>query len=469
MRTIIRHFRDVLFTELFPARKGDVVPKTLIFAKDDNHAENIVRLMREEFGKGNDFCQKITYRAKRNPEDILQDFRNSYHPRVAVTVDMIATGTDVRAIEILLFMRQVRSRGYFEQMRGRGTRVISETELTGVTSDAKAKTHFILVDAVGLTEAEMIDPPVVQERKRTIPFKQLLESIAYGAHDQETVASLAHRLSRLQQRMTAEDKKQFAAAGECQSLPELIHPMIIALESQDPAQLSEATAPLRANPQLRNTLLAIHQRSEIIIDSESLDTVKESGFDSDATLSLRQSVEDFQTFIEENKDELGALQLLYNQPYGVRYLNRQQLQELAQALQAPPHFWTEEKLWSAYAQLDKDRVRGANTQRVLTDLIALVRHAIQPEGELAPYPEQVKARYEAWLAAQEKAGKQFTAEQHWWLERIATTIGLNLRFVPDDFDNDGEFYNRGGRFGARDVLGEEWMELLHEMNQELVV
>ncbi|MDX1417927.1 MAG: DEAD/DEAH box helicase family protein, partial [Candidatus Promineifilaceae bacterium] len=186
MRTIIRHFRDVLFTELFLGRTGDVVPKTLIFAKDDNHAENIVRIAREEFGKGNDFCQKITYRARRNPEDILQDFRNSYHPRIAVTVDMIATGTDVRAIEILLFMRQVRSRGYFEQMRGRGTRVISSTELEGVTHDAQVKTHFILVDAVGLTEAQMIDPPLVQERKRSVPFPKLLESIAYGAHDPDT-------------------------------------------------------------------------------------------------------------------------------------------------------------------------------------------------------------------------------------------------------------------------------------------
>jgi type I restriction enzyme, R subunit len=167
MRTIIRHFRDVLFTELFPERADRVAPKTLIFAKDDNHAENIVRIVREEFGKGNDFCQKITYKASRNPEDILQDFRNSYFPRMAVTVDMIATGTDVRAIEILLFMRQVRSRGYFEQMRGRGTRVIQPDELQAVTSDARHKTHFVLIDAVGLTEAEMIekDPPTCGRRR----------------------------------------------------------------------------------------------------------------------------------------------------------------------------------------------------------------------------------------------------------------------------------------------------------------
>ncbi len=469
MRTIIRHFRDVLFTELYPDRAGGVVPKTLIFAKNDNHAENIVRIVREEFGKGNDFCQKITYRAQRSPELILRDFRNGYNPRIAVTVDMIATGTDVRAIEILLFMRQVRSRGYFEQMRGRGTRIISADELQGVTADARHKTHFVLIDAVGLTEAEMIEPPRAQERKRTIPFDKLLEEIAYGQCDAATVSSLANRLSRLQQRLIPGDEQLIAGITGGGALPDIIHPLLAALESDAPSDLLAATELFRTNPNLRQALLEIHRRAEIIIDDVSIDGIKESGFDSDASLALRQSVEDFQKFITDNKDEITALQLLYNQPYGARYLNRQQLQELAQALQRPPHFWTEEKLWSAYAQLEKDRVRGARTQRVLTDLISLVRHALQPDDELAPYPDLVQARYDAWLAGQEKAGKQFSEEQRWWLDRIAGYIGLNLHFRPDDFDIDGAFFNRGGRWGARDVLGEEWMELLHEMNQVLVV
>ena len=229
IRTIIRHFRQVLFTELFPERQDQIVPKTLIFAKDDNHAENIVRIVREEFNKGNDFCQKITYRASRNPEDILQDFRNSYQPRIAVTVDMIATGTDVRAIEILLFMRQVRSRGYFEQMRGRGMRVIRMDDLQAVTADARHKSRFILIDAVGLTEAEMIEPPRVQERQPTVPFDRLLENIAYGQHDVETVASLANRLARLQHRLTAEDEQLIADYGGGGTLPDLIHPLLDAL------------------------------------------------------------------------------------------------------------------------------------------------------------------------------------------------------------------------------------------------
>jgi type I restriction enzyme R subunit len=160
---------------------------------------------------------------------------------------------------------------------------------------------------------------------------------------------------------------------------------------------------------------------------------------------------------------------LYNQPYEAQALTRQQLQELAMALKKPPHLWTEEKLWAAYAALEKDKVRGTNTQRVLTDLIALVRHALQPEGELAPYPAQVQARYVAWLAAQEGAGKQFSPEQRWWLDKIAQHIGLNLQIEPGDFEIDGEFVNRGGRWGAMETLGADWLQLLAEMNQKLVV
>jgi type I restriction enzyme R subunit len=220
---------------------------------------------------------------------------------------------------------------------------------------------------------------------------------------------------------------------------------------------------------LRQTLLAAHQRSEIIIDRLSQDVVKEAGFDQDATQQLRSAVDDFRRFIEENKDEITALQILYNRPYRAGELTRRQLKELAAALNRPPHFWTEEKLWRAYAQLEQDKVRGAATERVLTDLIALVRHALDPDEELAPYPQQVRRRYREWLAAQEAAGKEFTEEQRWWLDKIAEQIGLNLQMRPGDFDTIGDFYDRGGRWGAADALGEDWLQIVEEMNEKLVV
>ena len=156
IRTVVKTFRDKLFTEIFPGRKE--VPKTLVFAKDDSHAEDIVEIIREEFGKGNDFCKKITYRTTgEKTEDLIASFRNSYNPRIAVTVDMISTGTDIRPLECLLFMRDVQSSVYFEQMKGRGTRTISSTDLRAVTPDAENKTHFVIVDAVGVCESDKTD------------------------------------------------------------------------------------------------------------------------------------------------------------------------------------------------------------------------------------------------------------------------------------------------------------------------
>jgi type I restriction enzyme R subunit len=153
IRTVIGAFRDKLFTEIFPGRTE--VPKTLIFAKDDSHAEDIVKIVREEFAKGNDFAQKITYKTTgKKPEDLIAEFRNSYNPRIAVTVDMIATGTDIKPLEVVLFMRSVKSRGYFDQMKGRGVRIINDDDLQSVTPDAKTKDHYIIVDAVGVCERD---------------------------------------------------------------------------------------------------------------------------------------------------------------------------------------------------------------------------------------------------------------------------------------------------------------------------
>ncbi len=491
IRTVIRCFRDALFTEMYPERTGEVVPKTLIFAKDDNHAENIVRVVREEFGKGNDFCQKITYRAQRNPEDILKEFRNSYHPRIAVTVDMIATGTDVKPIEVLLFMRQVRSRGYYEQMRGRATRVISPTDLQAATSDAAHKTHFVLIDAVGLVEAGMTDTTPPLERRRSTPFNKLLEAIAFGADDADTVSSLAGRLARLQHQLTPADQAAIREAGGGRAAADLIGRLFDALDpdrqiaqaraaghlapdddaiAAAAAELRRiAVAPFRDSPDLRAALITAQARNEIIIDNVSIDAVAHSGFDAAATDRLRRTVDDFRQFIEANRDEIAALRILYNEPYGRARPTREELKELAAALQRPPHLWTEAALWNAYAALERDRVRGAGAPRVLTDLVALVRHALRPGGELRPYPEQVRARYEAWLAAGERAGKQFTPEQRWWLDKIAETIGLNLGIEPGDFDNDGAFLARGGRWAAAEALGPEWRDVLAEMNRELVV
>ncbi|MCP4686829.1 MAG: restriction endonuclease subunit R, partial [Desulfobacterales bacterium] len=166
IRNVIKAFRAKL-PVIFPHR--DEVPKTLIFAKTDSHADDIIEIVREEFAEGNDFCKKVTYKTEEDPKSILSSFRNEYNPRVAVTVDMIATGTDVKPLECLLFMRDVRSRNYFEQMIGRGTRTLIHDALKGVSPSARsAKTHFVIVDAVGVTRSIKTDSRPL-ERKRSVP------------------------------------------------------------------------------------------------------------------------------------------------------------------------------------------------------------------------------------------------------------------------------------------------------------
>ena len=220
IRTVIRAFRDRLFTEIFPTRQD--VPKTIIFAKDDSHADDIVRIVRQEFDKGNEFCQKITYKTTGvKPEDLLTSFRNSYNPRIVVTVDMIATGTDIKPVEVVFFMRNVRSRNFFEQMKGRGVRTISATDFNAVTPDARNKDRFVIVDAVGVTETELSDSYSL-DRRPTVPFDKLLDLVGMGDRDPEVLSSLASRLARLDRHLTPKDREAIEDASHGVPLQTLV-------------------------------------------------------------------------------------------------------------------------------------------------------------------------------------------------------------------------------------------------------
>src|SRR6266403_4344126 len=270
IRTVIRTFRDRLFTDIFPGRT--VVPKTLIFAKDDSHADDIVKIVREEFDKGNDFCQKITYRTTgASPKELIQRFRNSPNPRVAVTVDMIATGTDIKPLEIVMFMRSVKSRSFFEQMKGRGVRVISDTDFQSVTPDAKTKTHFVIVDAVGVCERDKTDSRPL-EQKPSVPLEKLMEHVAIGAREPELFSSLASRLIRLQKRIEPDLRAEVEKLSGGKTLSNIARDLLDAVdpdkvehaarllpEDRKPEAYAtlakQAVAPIATNPDLRNKIL----------------------------------------------------------------------------------------------------------------------------------------------------------------------------------------------------------------------
>ncbi len=487
IRIIIRTFRDKLFTDIFPGRKE--VPKTLIFAKDDSHAEDIVNIVREEFGKGNEFCKKITYRTTGDtPENLIAGFRNSYNPRIAISVDMISTGTDIRPLECLIFMRDVKSRVYFDQMKGRGTRVISSTDIEAVTPDTKHKTHFVIIDAAGVTESDKTDTRPL-ERKPTVPFDKLLLGIALGKRAEDSLTSLANRLARLNREIEEKDRAEIEQKSNGITLREMVNNLLDAVDpdvqterakelfnieepqeeqiEQATKQLVDEACTLFDNADLRNTLIEIKQRSEQTIDTVSKDEVLHAGGDDRAKERALATVNSFKQFIEENKDEITALQILYSRPYGSRHLTYESIKELAAAIEKPPYQLDAEKLWQAYLQLEKTKVRGAGVRRLLTDIISLIRFAMEEEPVLEPFADIVNARFEKWLAAQELAGRGFTPEQVEWLRMIKEHIASSVSISVEDFEY-APFHEKGGPVKARQLFGSELDTLIVNLSKELV-
>jgi len=471
IRTVVRTFRDKLFTEIFPNRTE--VPKTLVFAKDDSHAEDIVRILREEFGKGNDFVQKITYRTTgAKPEDLIASFRNSYFPRVVVTVDMIATGTDIKPLECVLFMRAVKSRTFFEQMKGRGVRIISPHDLQAVTPDAKSKDHFVIVDAVGVCERDKTDSRPM-DQKKSVPFDKLLQAVALGNTEPEVLSSVAARLARLDKALSESDKARIAQASGGATLKALAHDIVAALnpDASPEARSSrvlQAVKPL-CDPKLRNLLIELKKQSEQLIDTVTQDQVLEAGFSAAARERAKGVVESFERFIAEHKDEITALQILYNRPQRTRGapLTFDALKNLADALQAPPRLWTESQLWQAYAALDKSKVKGENRRRILADLVSLVRFAMHQDNELVPFPERVNVNFKAWIAgAASGRDKPFTEEQIKWLTMIRDHIAANLGIEADDFEL-SPFAQEGGIGKVYQLFGVELPVVLEAMTKEL--
>ena len=489
IRLIARTFRERLFTEIFPGRRE--VPKTLIFAKDDSHAEDIVRIFRQEFGKGDDFCQKITYLTTgRDPKDLIQDFRNSYNPRIAVTVDMIATGIDIKPVEIVMFLRTVKSRLLFEQMKGRGVRIIDPTELQAVTPDAIAKTHFVIVDCVGATEAELSDTQPM-ERKRTVSFKALLEHVALGGTDPDSYSSLANRLARLNLECGPKEHARIEDASGGRSLSDITKAIVEALDADNQeaearrrfnllpgaepteeqleqvtaAMLTQAAEPLAAKPALRQVLQEVKRQLEQVIDEISKDVLLEAGHSADAKAKARSVVQSFEKFIADNKDEIEALQFFYSQPYRKR-LNYADIRKLADAIESPPRSWTPERLWNAYALLEKDKVRGSSAARQLTDIVSLIRFALHQEDQLVPFPDKVKARFANWVAQQENKGRKFTPEQVKWLEMIRDHVATSVEMTPDVFGYT-PFAEQGGLGKAAQLFGKDLRPLLDELNEAL--
>lgn len=481
IRLVLETFRDKLFTEIFPGRR--TVPKTLIFAKDDNHAEEIVQQVREVFGKGNDFAAKITYSTK-DPKGHLQKFRNSTPLRIAVTVDMIATGTDVKPLECVMFMRDVRSGQYFEQMKGRGARTIASADFRAVTDDAEVKTRFVVVDAVGVTEHDFVEPPL--NRDRSISLKKLLDKAATLDLTEDETATLASRLAALDRQLTPEERTELDEVAEAGPAPMPMHAVvrklvdavdpqiqaeaIAATPDRDPAEVIEelverAIEPLAANPELRTRIIELRRLKDQMIDEVSVDVLDEA-YGVQRADRAEEIVASWREYLAENRDEISAVQLMFEAKG--RGISFRQIEELKERIARPPHNWTVDVIWNAYLSLHYEyQGRPENRDRhSATDLISLLRLEAGVDEALTPYAEQVEARYVNWLQRQEQEGVTFTETQRWWLDKMMQIIASSAGLDADDLDN-APFDERGGIDGALRDLGDGTGDLINELNREL--
>ncbi|MRS01953.1 DEAD/DEAH box helicase [bacterium] len=491
IRMVIRTFKEHL-PEMFPDRtneKGDFeVPKTLIFAKTDSHADDIIQIVREEFGEENKFCKKITYQSD-DPKSTLAQFRTLYHPRIAVTVDMIATGTDVKPLECLLFMRDVKSRNYFEQMKGRGTRTINLDDLRKVTPQAKStKDHYVIVDAVGVTQSLKTDSRPL-ERKPGVPLKDLLAAIAVGARDEDLFTSLANRLARLDKQITEKEKKTFVEKAKGKTIPQVVRELLnaydpdtleglhrqVEAENPDaaPNKIKEKLQPLinelrdqaaaTFNGDLNVYIENVRKVHEQIMDAINIDETIQAGWEKDSKEKAEAFVKDFAAWIAEHKDEITALQIFYAQPYRRRELTYSMIRELVDKIVADKPTLAPLGVWRAYEILEGVSGQPKNE---LVALVSLIRKVAGIDATLTTYDKTVDKNFQNWVFKKQAGVLKFTEEQMQWLRMIKDHVAASVSLSVDDLDYT-PFDAQGGKGKMWQLFGNETEKIINELNEAL--
>lgn len=485
IRTIIRTFKEKL-PEIFPGREE--VPKTLIFAKTDSHADDIIQTVREEFGEGNEFCKKVTYNATEDPDSLLAQFRNDYYPRIAVTVDMIATGTDVKPLECLLFMRDVKSRNYFEQMKGRGTRTLDHDDLKKVTPSAKtAKTHYVIVDAIGVTKSlKTASHPLIT--KPSVSLRDLAMGIMMGARDEDSVSSLAGRLARLNHQLDEKDRQRIKDKAGCE-LDEIVRGLVEAIdpdnvdakarEIEEVPPGKEVSAELRQKAidelvgkaasvftgELITLIDGIRREKEQTIDHNNLDKVLEAGWEGDAQENAEAVAKDFREYLEEHRDQVEALTIFFSQPQRRSHLTYKMIRELLEMLKKDRPRLAPLRVWRAYALLDD--YKGDTPSTELTALVALVRRVCGIDKTVSPYSATVRRNFQRWVLERHSgSGEKFNEEQMEWLRMIRDHIVTSFHLERDDLET-APFNAKGGLGKMHQLFGDQMDEIIEEMNEAL--
>ncbi|RZB15964.1 restriction endonuclease [Streptomyces sp. F001] len=485
IRAVLTTYRNN-WQRWFPGRAE--LPKTLVFAAGDDHAEEVLKQVKQVFGRGDEFAKKITYRSRQNgddPDSLINDLRNSPRLRVAVTVDMIATGTDVKPLECVIFLRAIKSPVLFEQMKGRGARSIDADELKAVTPEAApglTKDRFVLIDAVGVTDSPLVDArPLIPAGEKSVSLAKLLDKAGTRSLTADEAETLARRLARIERQLGEEEKGLLAQTSGGVSLADLARRITDAVDvdTQDRARheggpelakklVHDAVAPLTGSPELRKLILEIRHQQDLTYDETTEVRVTEVR-EIPRSERARKELAEWNSLLEKaQRDENAAIRVALGS--GARVSPREArdaLKELAGKIRATNRAWTTGVLWDHYEQLGK-AAASPGKEAGLGDLMRLIRYELGADDELRPYRTVVEERFEGWLLRQRQVGVEFTDEQLWWLERIKDAISNDIGIEPGDFGV-APFTERGGGRGFMRAFGDKdkALELLDELNQEL--
>jgi type I restriction enzyme R subunit len=512
IRTVIRTFKESLPT-IFPGRlrKDDSyeVPKTLIFAKTDSHADDIIQIVREEFGESNQFCKKVTYRVAHDkvdkdgnviekgedPKSVLAQFRNDYYPRIAVTVDMIATGTDVKALECLLFMRDVKSKNYFEQMKGRGTRTLDKDALQKVTPTApSAKTHYVIVDAIGVTKSvKTASQPLIT--KPSVPLKDLAMGVMMGVSDSDTVSSLAGRLARLDKQLDDKERARISEKAGGVPLLTIVGELFNAIDGDrveqraleivkqpvgtDPGEAARDQAQSELvsevanvfNGELIELIDTIRRDKEQTIVHDDLDSVLKAEWAGETSENAKALTQEFAEYLQDNIDEIDALSIYFNTPARRSEVTYQQIKALLDKLKQERPKLAPIRIWQAYAHLDNsvlDRKANDNPLTDLTALVALIRRVSGLDSQITPFSSTVRKNFQDWIMTYHAgSNEKFNEQQMHWLQAIRDHIASSCHFEKDDLDMT-PFDAKGGLMGMYQQFGNKMDWVIEQLNRELV-
>ena len=413
IKLVLESYKNAVYSELYPSRDPNIayIPKTLIFAKSDAHADNIIKIIREQVFPGQcpEFAQKITYSAG-DSNALIKNFRNDKKFRIAVTVTLVATGTDVKPLEVLIFMRDVNSESLYVQMKGRGVRTITDDALRNVTPNADSKDIFYLVDAIGVTEHVKNSQAPEPTDGVNISLEKLLEQITHGYLPDDNLRLLAARLARINSKSTEEQRAEFTELAGME-MKEIASNIYEAFENG-----SLAAAPFESSNQpneLRKALvqpLALHEKARkfllilnagfVKILQPGRDTLISTGF---SVENAQETVTKFEEYVQAHRDEEEAIRIIAeNTGEPITYA---MLEDLKKKFLAANSQFSIDNLWHSYKVVNQDTVvpfKDATEKEALTNLIQLVRFSLKMIPELRSLVPLAAQRFELWCGQNQR-------------------------------------------------------------------